>query len=496
MNFFQKLSAVWQHVSLVQRALLTAIALAFILVGSLITYWARRPDMGVLYSSLDPEEAAKITDKVREKDVEYKLGSGGTTIYVPKRDIAQLRLDMAKEGLPEGGRKGYGIFDDEKIGISPFVQNINLKRALQEELAKSIQMIDGVGHARVHIVSAKQTLFTSADSQTTASIFLRLKPGYRLGALNVAAVTHLVAGSVEGLEPENITVVDSLGHLLTSKSDQIMDGGGGSIAGYQERVEQNLSTKVEELLTAVLGPGRAKVKVSALIDMNSVSTIIETPIKGIPRKEEIKEKKDTSASTTSADGKTTLPGSVKIDNVIVTDYQPGKTVKQEVILPGQIKSLTVAAFVDLFPDDPNETELIIQETEVAEIIRQAVGSKLGADGLKVVNVRFSRPSESLISEEESGGLDFVAIAGQASLGIMAICALLVLIMFSGAKKKVAAMAGSGQIADAEGGAVGLLPGNGDGAESLMLRKQITDSLRSNPEQAKQLFLNWLEEKES
>lgn len=209
MDFFQKIGAIWQNVNIVQRALLLSIVFVFIGVGVSLVYWAKRPDMRVLYSGLEAGEAAKITDKISEKNIVYELGSGGTTIYVPGEHVTQLRLDMAKDGLPGGGQKGYGIFDDEKIGISPFVQNVNLRRALQDELARSIQMIDGVAHARIHIVSPEHSLFTSAESQTSAAVVLRVRPGHRLSALNIAAITHLVASGVEGLKSEKVTVVDS-----------------------------------------------------------------------------------------------------------------------------------------------------------------------------------------------------------------------------------------------------------------------------------------------
>ncbi|MHC4539119.1 MAG: flagellar basal-body MS-ring/collar protein FliF, partial [Planctomycetota bacterium] len=184
---------------------------------------------------LAPEEAAQITEKISEKGIAYQLRSGGTSIYVPKENVYQLRLDMAKEGLPAGEQGGYKIFDNEKIGVSPFVQSVNLKRALQEELAKSIQMVDGVEHARVHIVRSEQTLFTSEAGTTTASVVLRLRPGYRLSALNIAAVTHLVSGSVEGLNSENVTVIDSQGHLLSGESDPTMASGAGTVQDYEQR---------------------------------------------------------------------------------------------------------------------------------------------------------------------------------------------------------------------------------------------------------------------
>ena len=499
MNFFQKIWAVWQNVSLVQRALLIAIVLTFVIGGALLTNWAIKPDMGVLYSNLEPEEAAKITEKISEKETDYELRNNGTTIYVPKNKISQLRLDMAKEGLPAGGQVGYRIFDDEKIGVSPFVQNVNLKRALQEELAKSIQMIDGVAHARVHIVSTKQTLFTSQAEETSASVVLRLRGGYRLSALNIAAITHLVAGSVEGLKSENVIVVDSQGRLLSGKSDESMASGANTVADYKERVEQNLASKVEDMLAAVLGPGRATVKVSAVIDMTSINLVTESydPSKKVTTKEEIKSNSETEASSVTAEGEQTIPGGIKKDETIVTEYAVGKIVEQKVDLPGEIKSLKVAAVVDLSPADVNEAESggevakIMELSDVEKLIRNALGLE-ETDALTVVEAKFHRPVESLIDEEPPKWPRYIAIARQASLGVMAICALLVLRVFSGARKK-AASAAVGQL-PGPGGSAGLLPAGAEESEPSALRQQIAKTLQSNPEQTKQLFSSWLEEK--
>ena len=501
MNFFQKLNAVWQKVGLVQRVLLIAIVLAFVAVGVLLTNWARRPDMRMLYQQLSPEEASKITEKISEKSIAYELRNGGTTIYVPKEKVYQLRLDMAKEGLPEGQQGGYKIFDNEKIGVSPFVQNVNLKRALQEELAKSIQMINGVVHARIHIVAPEQTLFTPEAGKTTASVVLRLKPGYRVSALNIAAITHLVSGSVEGLTSDNVTVIDSQGRLLSSQSDNTLASGAGTVQDYRERVEQNLANKAEEMLTTVLGPGRATVRVSAIIDMNSVNIATETydPTAKVASKEEITSGSETEPPAASETGQGTGQGGIKKDETIITEYEVGKTVKQEIVLPGTIRSLSVAAFVDLSPADANDaastgtSAMIMQLTEVEEAIRNALGLK-ESDALKVVNVKFHRPAvESMIVEEPSIWPRIMTIVRHASLGIMAICALLVLRIFRGAKKKAAATAPTAQLSGAEGPA-GLLPAEVGTSEPLVLRRQITSALQHNPDQVKQLFSSWLEEK--
>jgi len=500
MNFLQKIRVIWQKISIIQRALLLAVVLTFIFITALLVYWARKPDMRVLYRGLAPEEASKITEKISDKGIVYKLRDGGTSIYVPKENVYQLRLDMAKEGLPSDQQSGYKIFDKEKIGISPFVQNVNLKRALEEELAKSIQMIDGVIHARVHIVSSEQNLFTPGASNPTASVVIRLKPGYRISALNIAAVTNLVASSVEGLSPENITLIDSQGHLLSTQSDQTLANGAGTVADYRERVEQNLARKVEDMLTTVLGPGRAVVKVSAVIDMNSINTVKEIydPGTKVASKEEITSGSEIGPSSTSAEGEPPAPGNTKKDEKVITEYQVGKTVKQEVILPGEIKTLSVAAFVDLSVSDSNETSsggqqaMIMELSQVEDIIRNALGLK-GTDTLKVVHAKFYRPAESIIDEKPSNWSGYLAIIRHASLGIMAICALLVLRIFRGAKKKAETIAPTEQLPGFEG-PIGFLPAKTGGSESLVLRRQIANAMQRNPEQVKQLFASWIEEK--
>ena len=504
MNFFQQINAVWQKVGLVQRALLIAVVLTLSIVGFLLTKWARTPDMVMLYQELAPEEAAKITDKIAGKSIPYELRNGGTSVYAPREKIYQLRLDMAKDGLPGGAQGGYKIFDEEKIGTSPFVQNVNLKRALEEELAKSILMIDGVVQCRVHIVNAERTIFTTNGSNKTASVVLRIKPGYRLSAVNIAAVTHLVAGSVEGLKTDSITVVDSQGRLLSSESDKAMTNGAGTVADYKERVEQSLEGKVEDMLAVVLGPGRASVKVSAIIDMNSSSTITELyEPKGVATKEEIKNQVETKASADSNSAAAT-PASTKKDDTTLTEFAIGKTVKQLVEMPGSIKSIKVAAFVDLsspVSTDANKTGAaggqaapanIMQVSDVEEIIKNALGLS-DTTGIKVVNVPFHREVEVMANEEPSKWPRYLTMAKQASLGIAAICALLVLKIFSGAKKKAGAGAAMEQLGGTEG-AAGYLPAGAGAYDPSVLRKQIAGSLQSNPEQVKQLFASWLEEK--
>ncbi len=499
MELQHKIASVWQKVSLIQRALLVTVLVASALIGALLVHWARRPDMRMLYQDLSVGEAARITEKISEKGVAYLLRDGGTTIYVPQEHVYQLRLDLAKEGLPAGEQSGYKLFDDEKIGVSPFVQNVNLSRALQDELAKSIQMIDGVAHARVHIVNPEQRLFASEQGQTSASVVLRLRPGYRLSGTNIAAITHMVSGSVKGLKSQDVTVIDSQGNLLSGQDDTKLATGAGTVHDYKERVEMGLVKKAEDMLTMVLGPGRATVRVSAVVDMNSISTVTETydPSAKVAMKEEITNNSEIGAG---GPGQQAGPGSTKRDETILTEYKVGKTIKQQVVVPGEIRSLSVAVLVDLYATDANDVTaggapaLIMEVSEVEQIVRTALGLK-ETDSLRVANARFRPSVEPLIEEEPVAWSHYLALARQLSLGIMAVCALIVFRIFSRARGKAVAAVEAKQLA--EGGSVtaGLLTPGSPAGEPIMLRRQITHALRNNPEQVREMFLNWIEEKE-
>jgi flagellar M-ring protein FliF len=480
---------------------LIAVVAASAVAAALLIQWARRPDMTMLFQELQPAEASKITEKISAKSIPYELRDGGTSVYVPREQVYQLRLDLAKEGLPGNEQSGYKLFDDEKIGISPFVQNVNLKRALQDELAKSIQMVDGVVHARVHIVSPEQQLFATEEGQTSASVILRLRPGYRLSATNIAAITHMVSGSVKGLKAEDVTIIDSEGNLLSSQSDSLMATGAGTVHDYKERVEQELAKKVEDMLTAVLGPGRATIRVSAVVDMNSINTVTETydPTAKVATKEEIKSTSEMGGTTT---GQRTPPGSSKKDETSTTEYQVGKTVKQQVVLPGAIKSLSVAAFVDLSIGDANGTPaagqpaLIMQVADVEQIIKTALGLK-DSDSLKVVQAKFHKPKDLPPEEQPTAWPRYMALASRLSLGIMAVCALLVLRIFVRARNKaMSAIPAVAQAIPGPAASAGALVAPVESAnESIMLQRQITHALRNNPQQVREMFLSWIEDKE-
>lgn len=495
----------WQQTSLIQRVLLVGILLACVGAGVLLFGWARKPHMGMLYFGLDLNEAATIVEKVRDAGVPYELTDGGTTINVPVGEIYSLRLTMASAGLPTGEQKGYKLLDEQKFGASDGDRRIAYIRAVEGELAKTIQMLASVVSVRVHAVVPKERFLATQKTGATASVALRVKPGWRLSRANAAAIKHMVAGAIEGLTPEKVVVVANgeIVYGMDGDGQGGPGGRGGSFHDYKTRVEEYNSKKVEDLLTDALGPGRVSVKVAAVIETTTTSTTSQTydPDAKVITKETVK-----AISTTPATGgEGAAKGGKTTEDETESEYLASLTVTETNELPGQVKSLSVAALVDLSPPEKAEGEegesppaqtMTIKDIE--ELIRNSLGL-VETDKLTVKETRFARPvTVGLVSGEEGGGLtdpSFLLEMGRRfSLGILVIGALLALRIFRGPKKKTSAEpAADAALPAIEGqpaGAGHLLPGAEANPERL--RAQITDALRNNPEEVKRLFLGWIE----
>jgi flagellar M-ring protein FliF len=505
---------------LVQRVTLISVLLACVAAAALLIGWAREPHMALLYSRLDPEDAAEVVAKIQEDGTEYELKDGGTSIYVPSEKVYALRLQLAGEGLPTGGQQGYRILDTEKIGTSPFTQRINYIRALEGELARTITLIDGVEHARIHVVRTESRLFREDEAGTSATVAVRLRPGRRLSQGNVAAIVHMVAGAVDHLSPENVVVVDSQGTLLSTGAESNFAGGtGGTVLDYKTQVEEYLARKAEQMLTLVLGPGRATVKVSAEVETSTVNKTKEeySPDGGVPVKEEVSSKSEAPAPTGQGAG-----GGESKEETITTEYQVGRTVEQTINMPGKILSLSVAAFVDLSPpetaaetpaeegEEPAEPAATPAPTlstqDVEDVVRRAIGLT-ETDELKVVSTRFHRPAaigeEAAESDFLSDPAFYLDVARHASLGILVIGALLALKMFGGSRRKapspatVGAGGAEGAVAGGEDGLGGnLLPaGTGLPADAAQVNRRIAAALKENPDEVKRLFRTWVQQQQ-
>jgi len=482
-----------------------AVLLACAGAGVLLLGWAQKPHMGMLYQGLDPEEASAIVEKIRDAGIEYELTGGGTTIKVPVEEIYSLRLTMASTGLPAGGQQGYRILDQAEFGSSPDKLRINYVRAVEGELARTIQMLDSVISARVHVVVPEGRLFAKKKKGASATVALRIKPGWRISPAKAAAIVHMVSGAVEDLVPENVVVVAD-GEMVSSESEGPMSTSGGSFFDYKTRVEEVSARKVQTMLDAALGPNRSSVSVAAVIAATNSRETTETydPDGKVVSKEEIK---STSTTPGDKDG-----GSTREENT-TSEYMVSRTTKEVTNLPGQITSLSVAILVDLTPPpEPEPTEgedaaagaagakgPALEIKDVEEMARSALGLS-ETDSLSVKETKFNGAIASAMSlPEDSGGLmspEFLLEMGRRfSMGILVIGALLVLRMLRGPKKKGAdAMVGSQpQLAGQGAGADHLLPGAD--ADPEILRSQITNALQNNPEEVKKLFLHWIEAKQ-
>ncbi len=496
--------------TVVHRVLLLTVLLAVVGAAVLLGHWATRPKMTILYGGLTTEEAARVVDKLRDQDVPYELNNGGTTVQVPVEQVDSCRMTLAGSGVPSGGQAGYKILDDEKLGTSPFTQRVNYIRAVEGELAKTIQTLQNVNGARVHIVRPEGALFAGKEKDSSATVVVSLRGGRTLAAHNVAAIVHLVSGAVEGLRPDKVVVVDTGGNLLSGEENSELAGKASSFQSHRAQVERSLSEKAEQLLAAALGPNRASVRVSVEMTTQATSASKEVydPVNRVVAHESIDSKSSSGGGSDSA-------GDTK-EETIDTEYLVSKTVEQIEQMPGDIVSKSVAVLVDLSPrpaEGEEGGEPPMNKDDVEQLVAGALGLRLEAgpdgddpaDSLSVVSTTL--PAAPAAEEVGEGGMFSPAflldMAKRASLGLAVIGMLLALKLFGGSKDKKAGKAEGDQTALAADRSAGELPGaSGQGGRMLpatepaggqdQLRRRITRALEDNPEEVKRLFLAWAE----
>jgi len=335
-----------------------------VLTGILVTsYFSGGEEYSMLYANLSQEDALSISEKLKERKIQYKLEPGGGAISVPVKDVYQLRLELAGEGLPSGGGVGFEIFDKTSFGMTEFVQKLNYRRALQGELQRTINSIGAVQSSRVHISIPTKSLFDEDKQKATASVVLKLKGNKKLSKQQVEGVTHLVASSVEGLSPSEITVVDSSGAILSLPEDG--DDEASKLSNkqmdYRKNYESEMEKRIRTMLEKAVGAGKAIVRVSALIDFRQEQRTEELydPEGQVARSEQRSDEKTVgatmpagvagvqgnlpeSAAVAMPNGK---PAETEKSNRTV-NYEINKVVKT-IFEPGaQVKKLSVAVMVD------------------------------------------------------------------------------------------------------------------------------------------------------
>lgn len=236
----------------------------------MVSRWAQSPDFVVLYSDLSPADSAAVIERLKEQKVKYEIRGDGTSIAItPPSMVHELRLSLAAEGVPKGGAVGLEIFDISNLGTTTFQEKVKFLRAIQGELERTISSLETVQSARVAITQPEKSIFAKKASVPTASVLLLLRPGAELGVKQIKGIRNLVAGAVEGLTPENVTLVDVNGNLLSPSAEDEQ----GLLAEatqltYKREIEQGYVRRIEEMLARVVGPEKVVARVTADIDFS------------------------------------------------------------------------------------------------------------------------------------------------------------------------------------------------------------------------------------
>lgn len=391
------------------------VGVAVFLVGffALLIMRASEPRMATLYSDLTFEDSTAIVKQLDTQNVPYKLKNDGTAIMVPQDQTLKIRMKLAESGLPLGGSIGYEIFDkNTTLGATNFIQNINHVRALEGELSRSIRTIDRVQSARVHLVLPEKPLFAKDKIEPRASIILKLRSG--LDAGQVKAVQNLVASAVPGMKPNNVSMVDERGKLLTASYG---DSSAESSMFLEERrlgMERRLRDEVEAVIANVVGQGRARVQVNAEMEMNRITQTQDSydPETRVVRSSQSRGETSKTApanSTGEVSNSTELPSAQQPatsnaanakdetnKNEETVNYEISRTTKTEVSEPGRLKRLSVAVLVDGIytkgADDQYTYAARPQEEmdKILALVRSSVGfDEARGDKVEVVNLKFA-----------------------------------------------------------------------------------------------------------
>ncbi len=432
-------------------AAMGAVTIALLGFFGFIIMRVTAPVMTPLFTELSFEDSSGVVKDLERQGIKYELRDDGAIVLVPKELVARLRMKLAEAGLPKGGGVGYEIFDkSDVLGSTSFVQNMNHLRALEGELARTIRGIDRVQAARVHLVLPERALFARERAEATASIVLKVRGP--LEPQQVRAIRHLVASAVNGLKPERVSIVDEAGRLLADGAS------GGDQAGsradeFKVAYERRLRDQIEGIVTSVVGPGRARVQLTADFDFNRITQTSDRfdPEQRVVRSSQTREE---SSTTADKDGAVSvgneLPGgnaqrqgenaprdSTKKTEEIV-NYEISRTTKTEVIEGGRMNRISVAVLVDGIYTKNDKGDMAYQPRPPEEIerisalVRSAIGFDVKrGDQVEVVNLRLAETPTNIISEP-TGFLASLQFSKEdmmrgAELGVLGLLSLIVLL---------------------------------------------------------------------
>lgn len=454
----------WQKIqhnfaALSQRQKLAGAAAIAIAVAMLVGLylWTREPAYSVLFSNLDERDGGDIIAALQQQNVPYRFTPGGGAIEVPTAQVHEARLRLAAQGLPKGGMVGFELMENEKIGLSQFHEQVNYQRALEGELARTIQSISSVAAARVHLAIPKQTAFLKNDQEPTASVLVTLRGGRFLDENQIAGIRHLISSSVPRLSNENVNIVDQSGNLLTRKPDPLRSAGlDPNQLQYVQEVEDSYIRRIDNILTPMLGAGNFRAQVAADIDFNQTEQTAEL-YKPNPSPDQAIRSQQTTESVSREAGPQGVPGALTNQPPVpatapvttpavagssgaaqapttstrnaTINYELDRTLQHVKQAVGQVKRLSVAVVVNHRTETQNgkPADVPVNDAElqrIQDLVKEAMGfNPSRGDSVNVATSAFQpaapTPGEPLWKNPEVQDLAF-----QGSKYLVALLALL------------------------------------------------------------------------
>ncbi len=406
-NPFDAIITLFNKFTIQQKILIGGtVGITFVLIAILF-FFLNEPNFSILFSNLSTDDASKVVDYLSTEKIPYQIDDNGKVIKVPKDKLYVTRISLAGKGIPSSGVVGYEIFDKNTMGMSDFMQKLNYKRALEGELARTIAEVDGVENARVHIVIPEKSIFKDEEKSPTASVILKLANSYTISKNNVAAIVNLVSGSVEGLTPGNITLIDTRGRILSKDYDDSPIAESSSKQyEIKQSIENYLASKAQSILDNILGYGNSMVQVNADINFDQIEKTMSmyNPDGQVTVSEQtIKTQNNGTASGDS---------SAQNSENTTTNYENSKTIQKVISASGNINRLSVAAVInnvekeatkDGKKENTSEPRSPEQMKKLEEIIRNAIGvNSKRNDQFSIVNIPFeTKPVEDVNTPEPS-----------------------------------------------------------------------------------------------
>lgn len=413
--------------------------------------------MKLLYADLSSNDRNAVVRELEAAEVTYSINDITGEVLVGAKEVGRVRMLLAEKGLPEGGSVGYEIFDKERgLGTTSFDQNMLQLRALEGELVRTINTIKSVDSSRIHLVLPKRELFSRESRPATASVFLKLRSGQRMDSEQVQAIQHLIAAAVPELNPKNVSIVDQAGNLLANgRDEQGTNATSMKIDNLRTAFEDKLRFQIEEMLTRIVGPQKARVVVSADINYDRVTTSAEEydPESQVARSTQTVEENEneSEAQPNNVTVQNNLPGlpgenqgggDTRASNRLeeITNFEISKTIRNHVREGGEVNSLSVAVLIDGIYSKNDTGDLEYQERTEEELnkIKALVSSAVNfnqerGDTIEVVNMRFV-DGEDMFSANQSDAVllglnkdDLLRIGETGVLGLVAILIILLVL---------------------------------------------------------------------